>query len=524
MTFELMQFILMVVRGIMLLTIFLLASMSMYALFVSLLGKNAPKGIVLGLSLIIGPMLLSWFNIMLLYFFAEHTSKFYVWWLAFAFGVPGIIATFRHGPNLWGTYSDMLATFAQDKVKSRIYYLFLTLVILAMGQLLLTQLFIPLSANDPLEYASVSRLIATLHSARDYPFMDRTLTGGLYAGWTHPLGYAGLLSYAFMLQGPAVENAGIIKFVAPYYVFAQAILIMAFAGWKRPLAGPVAAFILLATPIYFHLASQAHIDISRLATMTAAVVSVWLLAANGNLRHALIAILAIGMAQFSHSIGLLTLPLVIPLYLLISKSSWIITIRNSALLIFGSLLFVALRLIINIKTIGAPLGDYVKIWTFPNIKAEHHLQVVRHLESLYDKIINGMMSGWSSLEMFYIFHWALTGALVIAVIYFRKQIMQPVSLVKNMFWKNEDPVFAALIIIMGFYAMLALTIMAGTELAIKNVRYTMTVQPLLAVALARLLVWFMDLKRSQSPKQIRTKKARKKADATAKAKAAGAGA
>lgn len=481
MTQETILYGLMLVKGGILLLVLLGASIAWLAICGLLFGAKTAVSNHVGASLVLGPMLLSWLFVKTLYFAPGLDRDFYLGLVLGSVGIGGVVSFLWLRAELYQKFRGYIASLFELRVRLVIIALAFLLVALLLAQMVFVQSVVPLTANDPLEYFSVARAIAEERSTRIYPILDRTETGGMTAGYTHPLGYGGLLTFAFLLQGDSTYSVGITRFVIPYFAFAQAALLIAFAGTARATAGWIAAALVLTVPFYFHLAHQAHIDILRLATFSTAVFMVWRLAQDGELRNAFLAAVAIGLSNFSHSIGILTLGFVIPLYVLIGHGGVVRILRNSVILVAGGLSFVALRLIKNLENFGSPFADATAVWGLEWIQAEQHLSVVRNLRTPFDKVINGMFAGFSDTTLFGLVYWIALVGLFYAVVTSRTLLQTAVSFVRDLRWRNGDPVYAAIIVIVGFYAMLGLTVIIGTDLAIKNPRYTMTVLPLVAL-------------------------------------------
>lgn len=432
------------------------------------------------ISLTLGPMLMSWLLVQLLYFLPEQSKYFYLGVLAVAFVIPGLLATPGLLGQLLGSGKDYFLSMRGIGLP-RLVALAFTYGILAMlGQLLLHQLFIPIWANDPQEYAQVSHFLAQTLNAHNYPVTDSTTTDGLFAPWTHPLGYVGLQVIARMLEGGG-EQSLLISLFTPYFALTGALALAAIAGAGRPAAGPVAAYVMLATPIYFHLAVQAHIDVMRLAVFLCAFIAVWLVARRPALTLAVIAGVACGMSQFTHSIGFITLPLMLPLLAIISLGSFRETARNIGVILVVATAFVLLRLAINLSTYGVLIGDSAAVWEIEALRETEHRAVLRLLYTPFDVFVRAILRGWSDLPLFGYSYWLATIGMVGALIAWRRQIADVRGLVQRRIWQAPEPAMAAFIVVVGFFGMVLLSVAGGTDIIIKNARYLLTIQPMVAM-------------------------------------------
>ncbi|WP_323761788.1 hypothetical protein [Maricaulis sp.] len=471
---------------VVLLGFFVLSSSSAFAAISRLGGRELPPFLAWSLSLVIGPVLMCWTLIHALYFAPGMDPRVYLGLLLAVFGLPGLalIWPFVKVPfvGLIGLYRDLAPT----PLRLTLCVGLAIGVATTLGHLIVHQLFIPLWSNDPLEYAHVSRVMADLASVRDYPFTEPSLTGGLQAAWTHPLGYPGFLILGYFVQG-STEMAGCIRMVTPWLLFANACVLGAVAGYRRPAAGVAAALLLVTTPYVFHLAAQSHIDILRLAALSACFTSIWLLARVPGIGMAVVAGLATAAVHFTHSIGLITLPLMIPLYLLISRASWQVTWRNIVIVATISIAAVALRIGINIAEFGSILKDGPTVWSYEHLRVNEHREVVRLLYTTYDKVFRGVFAGWTQQVLFGWSYWVGTIGLLWAIWRYRSSLRTPMALVNERFWRDSDPIFAAVILCGGYFAFVGLTIAAGSDLVIKNPRYLLTIHPFVILVTARLL-------------------------------------
>ena len=82
-----------------------------------------------------------------------------------------------------------------------ISWIFVFLLIAWVIGLLADTLFMPLTQNDSLEYATVGRLLFELRSLSAYPAIDPTLgSSGFFGPWTHPPLYPALIYFTNLLQ------------------------------------------------------------------------------------------------------------------------------------------------------------------------------------------------------------------------------------------------------------------------------------------------------------------------------------
>ena len=298
-----------------------------------------------------------------------------------------------------------------------------------------------------------------------------------------PPSFIVLNTLAFWIQGDA-EMSGAARFISIYFFAAQALLLFVFVDRGRRLAGPLAAAIMAATPIYFVLSLQAHVDSMRIAAFAAAAAAVWIAARRMTVGAGLIAGLAVGMAHFSHSIGFLTLGFLAPFFLIAAQGGAARRLGLAALFAAVGVLLVAPFALKNLSVYGTLAQDSGLLWSYPELRFEETLAVERGIETLSDKILQGALRPFTQPQYYGLGASALLLALLAAA--FLIGWRRAAGLLRDLEFRS-GALFAALLLLGGFLAFLAATIAAGTDLAIKNIRYVLTVQPFIAMALAHLL-------------------------------------
>jgi len=478
---RLFEFINLSVFSVFLLGIFLLSAVALLTVFTYLNKRQEDFGWMAALSLGLGPALLSWLFTMTLWVFPGQQPYFYVLGIVAVFG---LLALLRPRYLYQQTKQAISSHFKRfDNWMSRLLLAIVTFLIgsILFG-LLLVGIFLPMFGNDPLEYAQAARLLAEARSVAIYPFVDSALSGGFYAPLTHPLGYINLMTFANMLQGETV-SAGIIRFIAPYYAMVSAIAIWGFASRTAALAGPLAALLLIATPIYFELSAQSHIDTMRIFTFMAAFIALYHHIKRPGFGSAIIVGLAVGMSHFTHSIGILTLPILVPIYLITSGVSFKKTVLYLGTIIVIGIALILPRWVVNISVFGSLVADQVKVWSIPEVYFAEYLAAVRQLVTPLDKIYFGLLKGFSFPSQFGVGYYLF----VFALAWLIKERMPHKNIEKiwkeRQFLRPEIVVFS-LWVLAGFYGIVFLSILLDMDLIIKNSRYILTVQPFISVVIA----------------------------------------
>jgi len=318
----------------------------------------------------------------------------------------------------------------------------------------------PLSGNDPLGYAALARLIHRYKSVAFYPCFTPEPRTGFYCPGLHPLGYTSLIAWSYIIQGTSA-HAGIMKLIAPAFAIHSLLLLWHLLAGKGRIAGPVGVLLLIATPFYFVVTAICHTDPLRVYTFFVAFV--WLVEAlrRPRLPWLIGAGAATGMSLHSHSIGLLALPFLFFIYFIKSKDPWGRRILQVAVLGAGTLVVGGPRYVQNTLEYGRPVGSQVEVWNMPELGMQDYLLEDRELGTLRGRIVNGLLKGFEKRDQFGLCYWLL--ALAVACHYrrLRDDLLSSVFL-----W-----------VILSFYAMAALSLIAGVDLIIQNDRYFLTVQP-----------------------------------------------
>lgn len=347
---------------------------------------------------------------------------------------------------------------------------------------LLLQLFIlPLHGNDPLEYMQLGRMFAENRNAGLYPLLTALPESGFVAPWTHPPTYGILISLAFLLQGSSMV-AGAAKMIGPWFAVSLAALAAALVyaadqriSWRVWLAP---AFV-LSVPVFFELVQSAHIDGMRVAAFTAAVALGCNLIASGRPGAAILAGIGLAGAMLTHSIGILAPAIVLPLLIVCWTGSRAGLALAAVLMIGIALLIGAPHYVRNIAIFGNPIQDSVPIWDIASLKVKEFVRIARGLETLPDRLYLGALMPWTRSEFFGFLPTVLLLAAPIAL--FRSMRQEGNSLASAFAARGDSVATQLAVAILGFLALIFLSVLAGSELAVKNARYILTIVPLAVV-------------------------------------------
>lgn len=470
-----------------LLFLFLASALALLAALTRLNPRREDVGWMAAVSLGLGPMALSWGFVTLLRIFPGRAPAFYVVTAAAAcVGLAAVGA--RSSWRALGAAAGAHVRRFTGWIPVFIGVSFTPPLAALLACLVLIGSFVPLSGGDALEYAQAARIVAEARSVADYPFTDSAAAGGFYGPWTHLPGYVGLLSFGYMLQGGA-ESAGVIRLVAAWFAFAGAAGVWRFAASASPAAGPLAAFLFLSTPLYFDSAADAQIDAMRIFTFLAAFTCLHALVRRPSAGLAVIVGFAVGLSHFSHSIGILTLPILLPLYAIVSGRKVRPLLADAVLITAAGVVLVLPGWLRNLAVFGSLAADGTPVWAIPHVRFDEHVAVTRLLATPLEKIFNGVLRGWTEPGSFgYTYWFLLAGAVAWAVwAVTDRPRWRPRAALRNRAWLRPGPVGFSLWILAGFYGIVVLSVLLGTDTVIKNPRYVLTVQPFVCIAAAGMI-------------------------------------
>jgi hypothetical protein len=342
---------------------------------------------------------------------------------------------------------------------------------------LLLAVAVPLADNDALEYAGSAKRVYEAASARVYPFVHLDDQDDYYGPWSHPMAYVALQTWGFLVQGHATQ-AGVIKLIAPYFALCTAAAMLhALGGARRPAAAWGAA-LLLATPAYLFTIVQNQIDPMRIFALFAACLLLPLLLRAPTRTARIVGIgVVVGAGIFSHSIGLLGLPIVAALILAKTRAGIGRRIAVAGAVCFVALAVVLWRLIDNLRIFGSPIADFgaVPVYQIPALEWAEYFRQSRGIATFADRWLIGFLAGLTRPPLYGITYWLLIVAFVLLWLRWWK----PRGLLggARLLWSDMRPWSIALFVVVLFQVMVLASLLVGTDAFIKNFRYMSTSLP-----------------------------------------------
>jgi hypothetical protein len=445
---------------------------------------------VSALGCALGPILYAWLVTMMLRYLPGLRPEFYL---------AGGLFPLLSGLFFWRSLLRSRTLLAPDEDPAHPVwnYAVVPVIIIACAAVGLSSV-LPLHGNDPLEYGTVARLIANARSVAAYPFANPE--NGFYGPWTHPPGYPVTLVIGYFVQGHT-ETAGVIRIAASYYMLAMIFLVATLAHSMRPGTGYVAALLLLATPLLLHLVIQNHVDAMRMAAFAACALLLVAFCKAPTIRLAVLLGIGSGLSHFCHSIGLITPLLLLPAFIMLAPISLLQRIGLALVCILTFLPVTAPFMLDNLRLYGAILADAVPIWKLPEIPIHDYLAATRDLDGLWAMIVFGLLKGFTFIGDFGLVYWiSLTCFIVIFIqfslkrtnslrsrIDFRRGVTEAAIdicswLKRTTMGKPGIPSAMTVVVtvLATFYGLALTTVLLDSTLIVKNSRYILTPQPLVA--------------------------------------------
>ncbi|MEZ4979960.1 MAG: hypothetical protein R2772_11800 [Chitinophagales bacterium] len=430
------------------------------------------------ICLSVGPVFLSFVLSILLVILPNQTAQFYL-----AVTLLILFCPFVFFPTqfklLSATIKYLIKEFAeilcQFNLTSMVFYFFIAVIFL----LFLNALIFPLTGNDSLEYAQVGRILFNEHNLSIYPVLDSSSTRGFYAPWSHPPAYVVLHFWGFLIQGSA-DYAGVIRFTAPYFLVATALTLAHFAGSIRSYAGCMAALVYVSTPMVFWGGLDGSVDPLRIATFFSAILAIYIFRHRDKWELSVLVLLLV-FALYSHSINILILPIFLALFPLLRSGSWKSRLSYVAVIACISVLLTP-SYFKNIYLFGNVVSDMPDLWALDHLQYKEYFAIERGIDGIARKIVNGVLKGWSNLQLFGITYWLFLISTIAWLLGKYKQFGKEIKKLHSRSYTLDLSLMSfTLLIVIGFYSGVILSVLLGLDILIKNARYLLVAQPFISL-------------------------------------------
>jgi 4-amino-4-deoxy-L-arabinose transferase-like glycosyltransferase len=359
------------------------------------------------------------------------------------------------------------------------------LLLLWLLALLNNSIYLPLTQNDALEYATVAREIAITGSLATYPVLDSSNNAsGFFGPWTHPPLYVSLLYLASAIQGH-FDSPGLMRAIAPWFLIASVFGIATIGAIRGRLFALIAAIIVISTPLLFLSADSALIDALPLAGVVALLLLVYGIKAEGFYFGAWIGV-GLGISLWTHSQAILFIPLVgAMIFLLRGIHNWHLIAKEVLTAVFVLSVIAVWPYAKNVIIYGTPISDNPLIFEIPELDWKGYFQHARGLDIWPSIIQYGLFKGWFSFEAYGFAFWTMTFGLAV---FWLREIRGKLLTVTLNGLGNTDPSVRLLWLASGFTIVYLLgvlaSISAGIDLMIRNERYMLVLVPAVALLAA----------------------------------------
>ncbi|MBO3713496.1 MULTISPECIES: ArnT family glycosyltransferase [Candidatus Accumulibacter] len=352
----------------------------------------------------------------------------------------------------------------------------LTLWIVA---LLVNVIFLPLTANDSLEYATVARLLYETRDLVSYPAIQPELsTSGFFGPWTHPPLYVSLSYLTQIIQGHA-DEPGFMRFVSPWFAVCSTLLIITLGSLLKRLFGLISALIFLSTPLLFSGADSASIDALPVLAIGLIVASVVCLEARPFVRG-LFSGCAVALGLWTHSQAILFFPLALgAIALQNGLARWRTTTIESVALCASALLLGGWPYWRNVRIFGNPISDSPAVFALPSLDWTGYFSYARGLDNWAAVLQYGLLKGWFSFQSFGWAFWLMTLGVVLAIKPLRHPTWRATLLCggRQALDSGSQLLWVSLGLISIYLGGVFASTLIGIDLMIKNDRYSLVILP-----------------------------------------------
>lgn len=339
-------------------------------------------------------------------------------------------------------------------------------------------LFLPLTQNDALEYATVGRLLYELRDLAAYPALDPSAgSSGFFGPWTHPPLYPALIYFAYALQGHDAAP-GLLRVIAPWYLLAAAGLVFALGRMASAVTGLIAGSIFVSAPLLVLGAGSALIDplpVLAMAMLLCVVLTVEGTPTSRGIVHGL----TLGAALWTHSQAVLLVPLTVTAVLVRHGLHFPRELARQAAFMLGvAALAAAWPYWRNLLVFGSFISDNPAVFALEKLNWPEYFRMQRGLDSWPDKIQYGIFKGWFALDAYGLAFWFMVAGLALA---WRDSRCTVGGCIDRLGGLPAGWASVLLGIVLCYLLGVTLSTFFGIDLMIRNERYLLILMPCVAL-------------------------------------------
>lgn len=432
--------------------------------------RRARINLTFGLAL--APFLSGLAIISALYVFPRDSHATHLWVTALILLVPCVL-----GLSKWSSRPEARL---DPRSPSLGFYLLCALLLLWILALLVNSVFIPLIANDALEYATVGRELFHVRTLDAYPVLNpETNLSGFYGPWTHPPLYVSLIYLLSIIQRHA-DAPGLMRLIAPWFLITATFCVVSLGMLRSKSFGLLSGVLFLSTPLLFLGAGAGAIDALAVSGVTL-ILLILLGARNDTARYSISLGLVLGVSMWTHSQALLFVPLVFAM-LIIRRglSDWLIVVKEAVVVSLCALVVGGAPYFKNWLVYGSPVSDNPPVFALRELDWSGYFSYARGLDHWAAIVQYGVLKGWFVPTSFGFAFWLWT----LGAFLFWRQHKRNEEVAKIGLWQSFLDPEQQLLWLSGSFVLVYLfgvlcSVGLGVDIMIRNGRYMLVMVPAL---------------------------------------------
>lgn len=347
----------------------------------------------------------------------------------------------------------------------------------AAAVLLVNALVMPLTQNDSLEYVLAARRLYETRDLAAYPPIDSAADPlGFYGPWTHPPLYPALI-HATMLCDGAIWMPGLMRLIAPWTLLACTALVGVLGLQTGRRVGLAAAAMCLTTPLLMLGADSALLDALSATACALMIAMLTTLDWRRRLAAPVAAGVVLGIVIWAHSQMVLLALIVAMAAVLLGGLRGARGPRDAGLMLLVALMLSIWPFLANLARTGSVISDNPAVFALPQQDWPGYFRLSRDLSTLVSRIQYGVFKGWHALEAYGVVFWVMLGAWWLALRHtvqaWRRDPLAPLQ--------ARDAAGAGALVFSVYFGGMCLSLVVGVDLMIKTERYLLMTIPAVAL-------------------------------------------
>jgi hypothetical protein len=359
-------------------------------------------------------------------------------------------------------------TAEQVKLKERFHFLSLLLIALlalVASFLIVQNLVMPLTANDPIVHTIIARILARDLSAAAYPFATPDPVTGFFLEGIHPLGFPASKAL-FMIVLNDLDTPWHKPMTAVFFIY---LMLAVYEFTRRTFGrteGVLAVAVLVTTPMIMHSVLAVHIDALRVYLFFTTLVVLAEYARSHETAWLVVGALTLTTCLHVHAGNVIILGFLGPLFLIVDRGPLLRRVVRGLSVALPGVILVSPQFITNYRIYGTLLTTKYGLESLHPQVFDDWLALQRGIGTLGHILINGALVPFTDVDWFSFGFWAaLLGLVLLAR---RGRLLEPPILV----------IAGALAI---YSALIAVAVVIGREEFYMNSRYALIMLPFACV-------------------------------------------